>query len=104
MMAVTAALVLAGGAAAGTLALPGDAAGWAGLVMLTLLYGTAITTLFVILPRLGGGAASTVALNFEPIAVLVIAWLVLGQTVSALQSAGALIVVASIAWLGAARR
>lgn len=104
MMAVTAVLVLAGGAAAGTLALPGDAAGWAGLVMLTLLYGTAITTLFVILPRLGGGAASTVALNFEPIAVLVIAWFVLGQTVSALQSAGALVVVAAIAWLGAARR
>jgi drug/metabolite transporter (DMT)-like permease len=78
--------------------------GWIALGMLTLLYGAAITSLFVVLPRLGGGAASTIALNFEPIAALGIAWLVLGQGVSPLQLAGAFIVVGAIAWLGAIRR
>jgi drug/metabolite transporter (DMT)-like permease len=104
MMAVTATLVLAGGAAAGALALPIDPTGWIGLAALTVLYGTAITSLFIVLPRLGGGAASTVALNFEPIAVLAIAWLALGQSVKPLQLLGAFVVVGAIAWLGAARR
>ena len=102
MMAVTAALTLAGGAAAGALALPADGTGWVGLVLLTLLYGVAITSLFVVLPRVPG-AASTVALNIEPIAVLGIAWVVLGQAVSGLQVLGAFLVVGAIAWLGAAK-
>jgi drug/metabolite transporter (DMT)-like permease len=102
MMAVTATLVLAGGASAGALALPADGTGWLGLVLLTLLYGTAITSLFIVLPRLGG-ASSTVALNFEPIAVLALAWLFIGQAVSGLQVLGAFLVVGSIAWLGASK-
>ncbi len=103
MMAVTAVLVFSGGAVAGAIAWPADLAGWLALALLTILYGSAITSLFVILPRLGG-AASTVALNFEPIAVLGIAWLALGQAVSPLQILGAFIVVGAIAWLGAAKR
>lgn len=103
MMVVTAALVLAGGASAGSLALPADATGWLGLALLTLLYGTAITSLFVVLPRLAG-ASSTVALNFEPIAVLGIAWVVLGQAVSGLQVLGAFLVVGAIAWLGLSKK
>jgi drug/metabolite transporter (DMT)-like permease len=104
MMGVTALLVGAGGAAAGTLSLPVDGIGWIGLVLLTIFYGTAITSLFLVLPRLGGGAASTIALNFEPIAALAIAWLVLGQTVAPLQVAGSFVVVGAIAWLGIQRR
>ncbi len=104
MMAVTAALTLAGGAAASSLRLPADAAGWIALAALTLLYGTAITSLFMVLPRLGGGAASTVALNFEPIAALAMAWLVLGQSVSPLQMLGALLVIGAIASLTLLRR
>jgi drug/metabolite transporter (DMT)-like permease len=103
MTAVTAVLVLAGGASAGALALPADATGWLGLALLTLLYGIAITSLFLVLPRLGG-ASSTVALNFEPIAVLVLAWIFLGQAVSALQTLGAFLVVGSIAWLGVSKK
>lgn len=103
MTAVTAVLVLAGGASAGALALPVDATGWLGIALLTLLYGIAITSLFVVLPRLGG-ASSTVALNFEPIAVLVLAWIFLGQAVSALQTLGAFLVVGSIAWLGVSKK
>lgn len=104
MMLVTAVLTIAGGAAADALALPRDAPGWVALALLTLLYGTAITALFIVLPRLGGGAAGTIALNFEPIAAIGIAWVVLGQAVSAMQIAGAFIVVGAIAWLSLAPR
>ncbi len=104
MMLVTAALTLGGGAAADALALPRDAQGWVALVLLTLLYGTAITWLFIVLPRLRGGAAGTIALNFEPIAALAIAWVALGQAVSAMQIVGAFIVVGAIAWLSLAKR
>jgi drug/metabolite transporter (DMT)-like permease len=47
--------------------------------------------------------AATAALNFEPIALLVLAWAFLGQTLKPLQVAGALLVVGAIAWLGAKR-
>ena len=105
MMGVTAVLVISGGFAAGSMTLPRDAAGWTGVALLTLLYGTAITSLFVALPRIAaGGTSSTVALNFEPIAVLGIAWVVLGQSVAPLQVLGAFIVVGAIAWLGMARK
>jgi len=43
-------------------------------------------------------------LNFEPIAVLAIAWVVLGQAVTALQALGAFVVVGAIMWMGAARK
>jgi drug/metabolite transporter (DMT)-like permease len=98
MMVVTAAIIFVLGTAAGTMALPHDATGWVGLALLTLLYGIAITSLFIVLPRVGGGAASTVALNFEPITVVGIAWVVLGQAFTPLQLVGALVVVGAIAW------
>jgi drug/metabolite transporter (DMT)-like permease len=72
-------------------------------VLLTLLYGVAITSLFIVLPRVPG-AASTVALNIEPIAVLGIAWVVLGQAVSGLQVLGAFLVVGAIASLGVSKK
>lgn len=103
MMVVTAAILTVLGAASGTMAAPRDATGWIGLALLTLLYGIAITSLFTVLPRIAGGAASTVALNFEPIAVLGIAWIVLGQAFGPLQVAGALVVVGAIAWLSYAK-
>jgi drug/metabolite transporter (DMT)-like permease len=104
MMVVTAAILLVLGATSGTMALPRDGTGWIGLALLTLLYGIAITSLFTVLPRVGGGAASTVALNFEPIAVLGIAWIVLGQGFRPLQLLGAFVVVGAIAWMSLAKR
>ena len=98
MTAVTATIVLAGGGFSGKLALPADATGWAGLVLLTIFYCIAMSSLFFVLPRLS--AASTVALNFEPIAALVLAWVFLGQTIAPLQIAGAFVTVGAIAWLG----
>lgn len=103
MMAVTSTVVLSVGAMSDGLALPADGKGWLGLALLTVLYGSAITTLFIVLPRIEGTAA-TIGLNFEPIAVLALAWFFLGQAVKPLQVVGAFLVVGAIAWLGAAKR
>jgi drug/metabolite transporter (DMT)-like permease len=102
MTAVTAALVLAGGGVADSLALPQDQSGWLGLALLTVFYCIAMSALFFILPRLS--AASTAALNFEPIALLALAWIFLGQAVTPLQIAGAFLTVGAIAWLGISKK
>ena len=100
-MSVVAVVAIAGGAASGDFVLPSDGTGWTALALLTVFYGTAITSLFVVLPKLG--AVNNMAiLNFEPIAVLGIAWLLLGQSVAPAQVLGALIVVGAIMWMGAA--
>ena len=94
-MAVTAAVVGLAGAAMDAFSLPRNPQGWLGLALLTVFYGTAITALFVVLPRLGA-ANYAVVLNIEPIAVLFLAWGILGQSVTALQLLGALIVIGAI--------
>jgi drug/metabolite transporter (DMT)-like permease len=101
--AVVAVLVTAVGAPASLLALPADATGWTGLGLLTLFYGTAITALFVLQPRLGA-ATDIASLNFEPIAVLILGWAILGQSLEPRQVAGALIVIGAIVALGTAKR
>jgi drug/metabolite transporter (DMT)-like permease len=55
-----------------------------------------------VLPRLGVVGGSPI-MNVEPICALVLAWAVLGQAVSAVQVAGALLVVATVMWLGLRR-
>jgi drug/metabolite transporter (DMT)-like permease len=101
-MSVVAAVTLLGGAATDSFALPADGTGWIALGLLTAFYGTAITSMFVLLPRLGA-VNNAAVLNFEPIAVLGIAWLALGQAVAPLQILGAFIVVGAIMWIGTAR-
>lgn len=81
---------------------PRSATGWIGLVGLTALYGTAITTAFTLLPRLGVVGNSPI-LNIEPVAALVLAWLILGQAIAPLQVVGALIVVGAVMALGLRR-
>jgi drug/metabolite transporter (DMT)-like permease len=98
MTAVTAVLVIVLASAAGAQALPRDGAGWAGLALLAVFYCIAMMALFYVLPRVP--ATSTGALNFEPIALLVLTWLFLGHTLSALQIVGAFVTVGAIAWLG----
>jgi drug/metabolite transporter (DMT)-like permease len=98
-MSVVAVVTLAGGAAANAFVLPADGTGWTALALLTLFYGTAITSTFVLLPKLGA-VNNAAVLNFEPIAVLGLAWLILDQSVAPLQILGAFIVVGSIVWMG----
>ena len=102
MTAVTAVLVVVGASAAGAQALPREAAGWAGLALLSVFYCIAMMSLFYVLPRVP--TTSTAALNFEPIALLALTWLVLDHTFGATQVLGALITVSAIAWLGLLRK
>jgi drug/metabolite transporter (DMT)-like permease len=93
--------LLAGGAtlAQGGFQAPQAAAGWWALATLSVLYGTAFTILFTVLPRLGVVGNSAI-MNVEPVFALVLAWAVLGQRIAAVQVVGALVVVAAVVWLG----
>lgn len=98
-MAVVGALALLAALAGDGLHWPDAPAGWGGLVALSLLYGTAFTIVFTLLPKLGAVANSPI-LNVEPVAALLMGWLILGQQVNALQFTGALIVVTAVMALG----
>ncbi len=102
-MSVVAVVTLAAGTLADAFVLPKDNTGWIALALLTVFYGTAITSTFVLLPKLGA-VNNAAVLNFEPIAVLGLAWLILDQSVAPLQILGAFIVVGSIVWMGAGKK
>jgi len=67
-----------------------------------VLYGTAFTVMFTLLPRLGVAGHSPI-LNVEPVASLVMAWAVLGQAIAPVQIVGSLLVVAAVMALGLRR-
>ena len=100
---VVSVVMIAQGTLGSGFALPVDATGWIALVALTALYTAGFTLMFVLLPR-SGAASNTAALNFEPIAALILAWLLLGQTIAPLQIGGALIVIGAIIVLGLPKR
>ncbi|MBN8491514.1 MAG: DMT family transporter [Burkholderiales bacterium] len=102
-MAIVGVLALLGSFTQGGLHWPNAVAGWWGLALLTLLYGTAFTIMFTLLPKLGVVGSSPI-LNVEPVAALAMAWLWLGQTISAVQVVGALLVVGTVMALGLRRR
>lgn len=98
-MGLVALLALAGVAAQGGPQLPQAAPGWWGLAALTLLYGTAFTIMFTVLPRLGVVANSAI-MNVEPIFALALAWAILGQSIALSQVVGGIVVVAAVIALG----
>ena len=83
--------------------LPQTSLGWGGLAALTFLYGTAFTIMFTVLPKLGVAGNSAI-MNVEPVFALVLAWLILGQSIAPVQVAGALVVVGTVVALGLRRR
>jgi len=101
-MAVVGVVALLVVAAQGGPHFPQAPAGWWGLLLLTLLYGTAITVTFTLLPKLGVVGSSPI-LNVEPVASLVMAWVVLGQAIAPVQVLGSLTVVAAVMGLGLRR-
>ncbi|MEX6503545.1 EamA family transporter [Pseudomonas zhanjiangensis] len=82
----------------GGLATPDARVGWLALGVLALLYGTGFTLLFICMPRLDMMRNAPV-MNIEPVATLLLGWLILGQTLSQLQLLGGAIVVAGIVLL-----
>ena len=83
--------------------LPTAPLGWWGLAALTFLYGTAFTIMFTVLPKLGVVGNSAI-MNVEPVFALVLAWALLGQSIAVVQVVGALVVVATVMWLGLRKR
>ena len=102
-MGIVGVLAWLGTCTQGGLHLPNAPAGWWGLALLTLLYGTAFTIMFRLLPKLGVVGSSPI-LNVEPVAALAMAWLWLGQSISLIQVLGALLVVGTVMVLGLRRR
>jgi drug/metabolite transporter (DMT)-like permease len=102
-MAVVGVLALVVGLTTSGLHWPNASAGWWGLIALSVLYGTAFTAVFTLLPKLGAVSNSPI-LNVEPVAALALGALILGQVVSPLQWLGALIVVGTVMALGLRRR
>jgi drug/metabolite transporter (DMT)-like permease len=105
MLTVLVAMVIAGGLGLvpGGMALPTSAAGLWGLAALGLFYGLAFSTLFITVPRLDM-ARNAPAMNIEPVAALVLGYLVLGQALTPVQLLGGGIVVAGVVALGLSRR
>ena len=95
MLATTAAIFVAASAATQSFRLPETGAGWIGLAGLTFGYALGITGLFLLLPRLGA-VQTSIVLNLEPVVIAAIAWLALGEALTPLQIAGAVIVVATV--------
>lgn len=102
-MGMVGVLAFVAGLAQGGFHLPTATPGWWGLAALTLLYGTAFTIMFTVLPRLGVVGNSAI-MNVEPIFALVLAWALLGQAIAPIQVAGGLLVVATVMWLGLRKR
>lgn len=83
--------------------LPYAPSGWWGLAGLCVLYGTAFTCTFVLLPRLGVVGNSPI-MSVEPVIALVLGWLLLDQPLRPMQWLGALVVVGAVVGLGLRRR
>ena len=101
-MGIVGLLALAGALALGGLHWPDRASGWWGLAGLTVFYGTAFPVMFTLLPKLGVVGSSPI-LNVEPVAALVLAWALLGQSIAPVQWVGALLVVGAVMALGLRR-
>lgn len=94
----SAALAGASDALPGALNMPATINGWFALLVLMTLYGTGFITLFVSIPRLDMPRNAPV-MNIEPLATLVMGWLVLEQMLSTVQILGGAVVVAGIVLL-----
>nr|WP_289095009.1 DMT family transporter [uncultured Halomonas sp.] len=97
MQTVFIAMIIGGflGAIPGGMSLPDNSTGWIGLTLLALLYGSGFSILFIFVPRLDM-ARNAPVMNFEPVASLLIAYLVLGQMLSPSQLVGGAVVVGGI--------
>ena len=84
------------------LAQPATSSGWWALAALAVLYGTGFSLLFVLFPRLDM-AHNTPVLNIEPVASLLLGWLILDQMLAGIQLLGGALVLAGIILLSLRR-
>ncbi|MGB6008178.1 EamA family transporter [Castellaniella sp.] len=86
----------------GGLNMPLTSTGWLGLGVLSVLYATTFSILFITIPRLDMPRNAPV-MNSEPVASLLFGWLVLNQTFNELQLLGGAIVLGCIVLLAYSR-
>lgn len=80
------------------ISLPASTGGWFALSVMVVLYGTAFSGLFILMPRLNM-ARNAPVMNAEPVAGLVLGWLILGQHLTLVQLIGGSLVVGGIVLL-----
>lgn len=102
MMALGGLTGITSGVVPGGMAWPQDIRGWTGLALLTVFYGSAFSVLFVFMPRLDM-VRNAPALNMEPVATLVLGWVVLDQKLSSAQILGGAMTVTAIMLLSRSR-
>ncbi len=98
--------MLAAGAAGivpGGLHPPASPVGWIALATLSVLYAATFSVLFISIPRLDMARNSPV-MNIEPVASLVLGWLILDQTLNGRQLLGGAIVLGCIVALAYSRK
>lgn len=81
--------------ALGNIALPATTSGWEGLTLATGFYALGITLMYVALVRISPVKAA-VTYNLEPVVSIVLAIIVLGERLTAIQWVGALTVITAI--------
>lgn len=82
--------------------LPQGAAGWSGLAVIGLFYSFALIGLFAATARIGPMRAGFY-MNFEPVAAVLLAALILGQRLQPVQLAGAALVIGALFLFRSAR-
>ena len=84
----------------GDVVLPTTARGWTGYLLMPLFYGIAIAAFFAANAMIGSVRTSLI-MNSEPVMTIILGFLILGQTLTALQLLGAAFVIGGLV---AARR
>lgn len=90
----------------GDLSLPQTTRGWVGYIGVPLFYTVAVATLFAGIAHIGAVRTSLV-MNLEPVASIVLGFILLGQVLTPRQLLGAAIVigaVTAIKWLGGKKK
>jgi len=82
---------------------PATSTGWMALVALSVLFATAFSTLFISVPRLDM-ARNAPVMNIEPVASLILGWLILNQVFNGRQLFGGAIVLACIVALAYSKK
>ena len=74
---------------------PGEPVGWVYLVLITVCSLTAFVLTLQAIQRVGG-AILALFLNFEPVIILMLAWLVIGETLTPGRVSGIVLVIAAL--------
>lgn len=93
----SAAVFAAACAASGTVSVPSGAFGWVAFTGASLAAAVALLAMFVSARRIGPFRTALI-MNAEPLATVVLAWVVLGEAMNATQWLGAAIMLAALFW------